>query len=285
MDSLAEPTCESLIQAGTLLEPRGHGAVRAKQQTRRRAVLSRTVIQDVVPRLVLAHRFEASPLPVVADRGEVVEIAGRLLANDLTGARGYAERLLEDGTSIEALSLDILAPAARRLGALWCADDCDFVAVSLGVWHLQQLLHGFGPRFPSSVVPAPERSVLLVPMPGEQHSFGAQMLAPFFRAAGWGAISTPVSTVAALAALLRGTWFSLIGLSLSATGRLPELAGLIRVVRRESRNPAIGVMVGGWMFNEQPDLVRLVGADTTARDARHAPRQAERLMDLMTSAE
>jgi hypothetical protein len=52
-------------------------------------------------------------------------------------------------------------------------------------------------------------------------------------------------------------------------------------MRRASRNPALGVLVGGRVFVERPELVALVGADATASDARQAALQAESLRRLM----
>jgi len=56
---------------------------------------------------------------------------------------------------------------------------------------------------------------------------------------------------------------------------LEPLARTIHALRRASRNADIGVMVGGQVFNEHPEYVALVGADTTAADARQAALQAE----------
>ena len=47
-----------------------------------------------------------------------------------------------------------------------------------------------------------------------------------------------------------------------------------------SCNPAIGVMVGGPVFLEHPELVRRVGADASAVDAATAVLLAQRLFDL-----
>jgi hypothetical protein len=56
---------------------------------------------------------------------------------------------------------------------------------------------------------------------------------------------------------------------------------LIRDVRRASRNSGLGILVGGPMFIERPDLVGLVGADATAADGRQATLQAETMLALL----
>jgi hypothetical protein len=57
----------------------------------------------------------------------------------------------------------------------------------------------------------------------------------------------------------------------------PHIAGVttaIRTLRKASRNPDVGVMVGGPIFLLHPDLVTVVGADFTAVDAREAVESA-----------
>jgi MerR family transcriptional regulator, light-induced transcriptional regulator len=65
--------------------------------------------------------------------------------------------------------------------------------------------------------------------------------------------------------------------------RLDGIATLIRLVRRESCNPGIGVMVGGRVVAEKPELTALVGADATATDGRQAALQAETLLALLAT--
>ena len=83
-----------------------------------------------------------------------------------------------------------------------------------------------------------------------------------------------------IAALVASEWFDVVGLTLSSGTRLDQLATAIRSVRDASCNPAIGVMVGGPVFLEYPELVQRVGADASAVDAATAVLLAQRLLDL-----
>ena len=80
--------------------------------------------------------------------------------------------------------------------------------------------------------------------------------------------------------MLRHEWYAVVGFSVGSVVRLDALAEAIRKVRRLSRNRAIGVMVGGPVFLERPELVAMIGADATATDGRQAVLQAHRLLDL-----
>lgn len=248
--------------------------------------LLRTIESEVIPRLVLAHRG-ARPAPAVArpdaavESAQVEELARRLIDGDTEPARDYVSKMLADGVPLDALYLDLLAPAARRLGEMWTEDACDFTAVTVGLWRLQRLLHDYAPQFESdgeADLPMDGRRILLAPMPGEQHTFGLFMVAEFFRRSGWDVVDGPVSHGAELVSAVSRQPFDVVGLSLSCSNRLDDLAALVRDLRRTSRNPAIGIIVGGPVFIDQPDAVLRVDADVSATDAKHALLAAQELL-------
>ena len=84
-----------------------------------------------------------------------------------------------------------------------------------------------------------------------------------------------------LSSTVRGRWFAVAGISVGNDDKLDGVAATIRTVRRESCNRGIGVMVGGRVFAEKPELAGLVGADATAIDGRQAALQAETLLALL----
>jgi MerR family transcriptional regulator, light-induced transcriptional regulator len=144
---------------------------------------------------------------------------------------------------------------------------------------MHQLLHEFSAAFLHDARAAsPERRALLVPMPGEQHSFGLIMVAEFFRRAGWDVWDLHPSKPEDLLAAVQKQPFALLGISLSCASRLSELPELIAAVRRRSRNASLGIMVGGQPFLEEPGQVASVGADCTAVDGRRAALEASRLV-------
>ena len=258
----------------------------------RLSLLTQTIEQEIVPRLVLA-RSAAPVQPVLPPPGtppvrdeEVAELARLATDRDPTPANNLVAKVLARGTPMETLYLDLLAPAARRLGELWSEDACDFTQVTMGVWCLHQLLRETGNDLPDPLLRREnDRRVLLVPVPGEQHTFGLAMVASFFRRAGWTVWSEPLASSNDLIGIVRNEWFSVIGFSLSCASRMEALATHIRRVRRASRNPAVGILVGGQIFLERPELVVMVGADATAIDGRQACLQAESLIALRATSD
>lgn len=211
------------------------------------------------------------------------EIIPRLvLAPDGEPAYAHVERLLASGLPRETLFLEVLAPTARRLGELWQEDMCDFMDVTAGLARLQNILHELSPELLSPpTLTSVDRQILLAPAPGEQHTFGLSMVESFFRSAGWDVTSEPDLDAARLVSARR---FGIVGFSLSSETKLEALGAAIRAVRRSSRNPGIGIMVGGHLFIERPELVAIVGADLTATDGLTAVLLAQSLLDLRAPA-
>ena len=244
----------------------------------------RTIKTQIIPKIVLALRSAPTP-KVVKNRGqptEVEQFAALTLGKDDGAAFAYVEELRAKGTSFEAIFLDLLAPAARQLGTQWEADATDFANVTLGVGRLQLIMRRLGDSFvrEASGGHAGE-SVLLTIIPGEQHSFGLSMVAEFFRRAGWNICTGPFLSHQELTSLVHNHWFDIIGFSVSSDRRLDELRKDIRDIRRGSRNRNVGIMLGGPMVSEKPDLVALMGADMISADATTAPRQAHDLIERL----
>jgi methanogenic corrinoid protein MtbC1 len=111
---------------------------------------------------------------------------------------------------------------------------------------------------------------MLMPLPGEQHTFGLSMLSDFFTRAGWHTWSGTVADAGELNAMVRGDWIDLIGFSLSHDALLDDARRHIAAIRRASRNPAVVIMVGGLPFAEDAGLALEIGADGTALDGAQA---------------
>ena len=242
---------------------------------------------EIIPRLVLARRAtgesrDGGPAGASLGSDQVNEFARLVLTHDAAVALSMVDGLRARGVPVERLYLELLAPAARRLGELWTEDLCDFTEVTVGLGRLQQVMHELSPAFRNECAQRDHgRCILLAPAPGEQHTFGLWMVAEFFRRAGWNVWSLPFGTAQEMAALVRREWFAVVGLSAACASRIDGLAAAIRMIRRSSRNRAVGIMVGGPLVLSQPDLVPLVGADATAVDARQAIFQAQDLLALL----
>ena len=258
-------------------------AATARAGVDRRAILARTVELDVIPQLLL-RRFASTRAAIVAavTTAEIAELAEITLGAHDSATSRFVAGMRERGVAPEVLYLDLLTPTARRLGEWWEEDVCDFTQVTTGLWRLQIAMRELSPAFLARSGPGVGSRqmgrVLLVPLPGEQHTFGLSMVHDFFRRGGWDAWSGPVASRAELAAMVRHQWVDVVGFSLACDERMDSARAEIRAVRQASRNPGLAVMVGGPPFVADPGLAAEIGADGTAENGLQAVAAAGELL-------
>jgi len=233
------------------------------------------VESEIIPRLMLAHSALTAMAPPDSETPLLGEetteaFAQMVIAKGPESLIAYVGGLLQGGLGIETIYIDLLIPAARRLGDYWDEDLASFTDVTIGLGRLQQVVralgcktddasgrqtHGNGP---------PEHSALFAPAPGEQHTFGLFIIEDVFRRAGWRTWMEMTAADDDVLDTVRSHWFDIVGLSMSAATHVENVKAAIRSVRAASRNPDLFVLVGGRLFTESPEYVAIVGADATA---------------------
>jgi methanogenic corrinoid protein MtbC1 len=252
-------------------------------------LLSSTLSQQIIPRLIQAHTpgecHTEDPSGYGAQAGRLItpadvrELVRMVLLPDDHAARASVEAMRLRGVPVETLFIDLLALAARHLGELWEEDLCNFADVTVGVGRLQQVMRDLSPGLMTGALSAAQpRRVLLLPSPGEQHTFGLTMVGDFFRSAGWDVAGGPATSLD-FESLVRREWYDVVGFSLASELYLPRLAPAIAAVRKASMNPRVGILVGGPLFLRQGGLANEVGADAVAINGSLAPEIADKLVE------
>ena len=243
-----------------------------------------TIIEsEIIPRLLMAHNGSETRNRSRLLRSITPDEAARFA---LLPLRLEAAALLEEvdgfiakGASVETICLDLLAPAARKLGEMWERDECDFLDVTMGLWRLQEVMREVAARSPVDFAGmAMPFSALFSPMPGDHHNFGTLMLDEVFARGGWRSEALVKPERRELLDRLARQPFDLIGLTLARDCPSAALSNLIKAVRNVSANPHIIVLVGGRMINENPGMAMEVGADGTGADALSALELANGLV-------
>jgi MerR family transcriptional regulator, light-induced transcriptional regulator len=255
-----------------------------------RAYLIETLQAEIIPRMVSASRAAQARSGEPACNGRfrvtaqsVAQFTRSVLAKDTSPALAYVEIAMSQGLPLEAIYLDLLAASARHLGLLWDDDLIDFAEVTIALGRLQQIVRELDQRAPCGVGPPADRHrALILPVLGNQHTFGSLMAGEFLRRAGWGVRSLAPRSSGELTNLLREQWFAIVGFSASCDGQLSVLSDQVRQAREASRNRRIGIMVGGPVFAASPQLVAKVGADGTALDGGQVPDAAASLVRRLT---
>lgn len=256
-------------------------------------VLEKIIEAEIIPRLMLAHRDQSNSsfvtdLPSPSNRfseDEIKAFAMRAVECDAETLVDHVRAMMADGVSHEDILLNLLAPAARRLGDQWEEDTRDFADVTIGLMKLHRVLDTLSADAPPDLGEggaAP--SILLAPAPGEQHVFGVVMVGELFARSGWHVRCESAPDAQLLMEAVEATHFDVFGLSASAEIHTKDLRGLVRGIKAASLNSDIAVLTGGPAFMNDAGLSKRIGADANASDGVRAVVTAERLIHRLARA-
>jgi MerR family transcriptional regulator, light-induced transcriptional regulator len=248
--------------------------------------LAGLIESQIIPRLLVACRNQSiRPDDISRDRISASQAEGfaaivlRLEAHTLME---QVEGFIVRGASVEAVLVDLLAPAARQLGLWWEEDACDFVDVTMGLWRLQQIVYELSARSPGKApIFGQSRKAVFSVFPGSDHSFGTVIVEECFRREGWQTSLLTSATDHQLINMVAEQHYDVIGLTITRDDEMASAPALIGRIRSRSRNPMLGVIVGGRIFTQSPELAMQIGADATAADAEQAVKRAEILLRVL----
>ena len=238
-------------------------------------------IENIVP-TIIPRLFVKTTVPRETDV-RAIELARLLIHPDADDAFDLIQHRLACEKSPSALVTSLFEPTARSLGDLWSADACSEFEVTIGLCHLQAAMRRLSfDRLAPPVTYAAQRSVLVVPQPGEPHLFCAALNAELLRQAGWNTQCEFPDSDHALKDMVANAWYDAVDLSLSPALRrehwLPRMTETLRLVRRTSRNPAITIVVSGRVFAERPEIGEQVGADAACESATQIETMIQRML-------
>jgi methanogenic corrinoid protein MtbC1 len=231
---------------------------------------------EIIPRLMLAHRPVSTAVEAIVDGDRIgpeatEKFARMVLSDDSDSLIAFVGALLQSGVPMDAIYVDLMMPAARRLGEYWDEDSISFADVTIGLGRLQQIVRTL--RWKSTPSDGPDHSslsALFAPVSSEQHTFGLFIIEESFRRAGWRTWIETSGIQEDAVDMVGRHWFDLVGLSAHAETQAEEVASTIAAARKASRNPGLFVLVGGRLFIDSPELVSTVGADATAANGGEA---------------
>ncbi len=187
-------------------------------------------------------------------------------------------RARSKGATLDCVYLGWLAPAARRIGERWEADETSLVETTVAAGRIYAILRGLRRAF------APpdgndRRHALFASAPGETHTLGVTMAADMFRQRGWSIDLAVGRTHDELVESLRDSDHAIIGLSASRPELTAELARIVLALH--ICKPWAKILVCGRIAELDPEIAGVVGADGAAIDAASAIEQMERLAGRM----
>jgi methanogenic corrinoid protein MtbC1 len=276
-------TNDAPIDAGANSPIESHPLSKACTPEEYLSSLVKTIEGNILPHIVEHHlkadRLENGKLNVPAhpsiDCTHIDQLLLLLLQDDATPSANYVKELFANGIELEEIYLNLLTPVARKLGEQWESDEADFTQVTVALWRIKQLMYDLSPVFQEYAEYKQQgKNVMLVPLPGSQHTLGLFMVSEFFARAGWRVWGELAATEADILRMAKTQWFDVVGLSASVREQFPDLKRMITEVRSVSLNPHVGIMIGSPVFNQNPELVEDLGADMVGVDAVDALEKA-----------
>lgn len=241
-----------------------------------------------VPRLMLLNRTSMSG-SVERHGGssafcddQVAHLAALLSAGELRAADAFLDTLITDGLSRDAVLLDLLPTAAGWVGRLWETDEADFSDVTLALCNLHRIVRQrnwcdlAGARRHAA---GPAARVTLCTLSGEQHTFGAALVAEMFRRAAWSVTVASGLPIQKLEGLLEAGSTDVLAISGTCGREEDAIRDEIARYRAAADPHGLTVVVGGPAFADPLAAVRC-GADGWSVDAANAPVIAGRLFAL-----
>jgi MerR family transcriptional regulator, light-induced transcriptional regulator len=238
-------------------------------QAQEAGALASVIALDIIPRLLMGHRVEErvdSP-PRLRGRFTDIDRAGFLSDSLELSAPQLSAKLREMmmwGHDLDSVLLDLMAPVARTLGEMWERDSITFIDVTIAVQKMQQVLRDI---CQSVTTDAYGPHALLLPAPGESHSFGLVIVSELFRKRGWYVAGGLPVTQRVLTNMVNTQPYAVVGFSLSNSELLGNLKAAIASVRKASVYREVLVIVGGSAFDGKTHLAPAIGADAAFTDA------------------
>jgi methanogenic corrinoid protein MtbC1 len=218
-------------------------------------------------RAVVARLLTRDGAPVrLADDATVVSISSALL--DLDPARMTALRQdLRRARISDADLVDCYFPeVARHLGSAWAGDDAAFTDVTIGVARMQAMLREVGRDWTSNLAAEQASATVLIVLPeGEQHSFGAVLLAGQLRRQGISVRLEVGTQTAGLRRLVEGRFFDCAMISVACEEKLDQCKGVVSALKGGSGG-RLWVAVGGPILDRPIDVRSRTGADIATCD-------------------
>jgi methanogenic corrinoid protein MtbC1 len=260
--------------------------------------ISKLIESQIIPRLVANQTMrtrvaacnngvawpdarESKPGAPIFSASDIHQFAQLSAQDNPEAMLDFIDVQLSQGQSVETIYVELLAPAARKLGNDWEDDRLGFIDVTMGLWRIQEILRQLSSRrSPLAKHLRRRRSALFTPMPTDQHSLGTLMMGDCFERAGWSTEVLIEPSHSELNVKCAGQHFDLVGLTVSCDCSTDLLRSVVRTIKSVSKNPKVCLLLGGRYINENPELVSQCGADGTAIDALSALALADRLVPV-----
>lgn len=191
-------------------------------------------------------------------------LESRLLVGDARGAWGVIENAMAGGADLDAVYLEVVAPAMASIGDRWERGQLDIAVEHRATGIVLRLIGRLGPRF---VRRGRTRGAVVLGAPaGERHSLPVSLMSDMMRLRGWEVsdLGADVPAASFLHAVLTTPDVAAIGISITTSAGLVPAQAALETVRQAA--PDLLLVVGGLAVHDA-DHARSLGADALATSA------------------
>ncbi|KIN70024.1 Coenzyme B12-binding [Sulfitobacter noctilucicola] len=216
------------------------------------------------------------------DSESVDAMSNALIGPDPKAAPRLIEQHLQRGAQIEELYLDLLGPAARKLGEMWESDEIHFTTVTIGTGRIYAIMRTLASKQKPAFLPE-QKSAVFAALPGEDHTLGVRMAADLARKAGWQVQVELNQDHDTLIESIQKSGHLLIGLSCGGLHTVPQLARLVLALRISVPNARI--LVSGNPAAIQTEDIKLMHVDAAVSDFDEAMEALDAMWDTLLPSE
>ncbi|MBI5961459.1 MAG: cobalamin B12-binding domain-containing protein [Chloroflexi bacterium] len=210
-----------------------------------------------------------------------------LTRQDVQGGLTVVQAAVDAGFPAKAVLLHVTIPALDRIGLMQANNEIAlsqvFVVARIVDMAIERLNRLMSFRVITTLDERPSLgTVILGSAPGDYHSLGRKIVGTFLKLGGFKAIDLGINVPAArfvdTAVREEAKVICVSALLLHTAEEIKEIRALLR---ERSLEAQIKLVVGGAVFNADPELYRAVGADATAVNAHSAVTVLKQLVGGM----
>ncbi|NBD35412.1 MAG: cobalamin B12-binding domain protein [Chloroflexi bacterium] len=198
----------------------------------------------------------------------------------LNGERHAASLMIQksvtSGIPVKEIYLHVFQPVQYEIGRLWQINEISVAEEHYATAVTQLIMSQLYPE-----IFATERNghtLVATCVGGELHEIGVRMVADFFEMAGWDTFYLGANTPSdSIIYTLQERNAEILAISVTLASHIDQMTQLIQTIRRSDAGE-VKILVGGYPFNQAPQLWKKIGADGYGASADEAIAVSERLV-------
>lgn len=228
-----------------------------------------------LPTEINSFIHEDSKLGVIAQ-----QYLNSLLRRDRIPAFDLIFDAVKNNIYIKDIYLKIFQPVQLEVGRLWQMNQISVAMEHYCTASTQLVMSRLYPYLFTGE--KGEKKLVATSVSGELHELGIRMVSDIFEMEGWDTYylgaNTPHNSIIST---LEEVGADVLAISATIPFHIDQVSDLIKGVRKNPQTANIKILVGGYPFNQNADLWKVIGADGYASNAENAVETAKSFYESM----